>query len=158
MSKAKFYYQNPDAPEPNQPRHMGVSVFIEKDDKLLLECRSDSGRWCMIGGALEMTESVQDAVLREVKEETGLDVMGYRLFGIFSDPSRIIEYPDGNIIRSITVAFRAEIDPNQEMQISDESLELRYFSKAELRTLDIVETHRHIVDRWLEDPNQIALW
>lgn len=158
MSQAKFYYQNPDAPEPNKPRSMGVSVFIEQDDKLLLECRSDSGRWSMIGGALEMKESVQDAVLREVKEETGLDVMGYRLFGIFSDPSRIIEYPDGNIILSITVAFRAEVDPEQEMQISDESLELRYFSREELKTLDIVETHRHIVDRWLEDPNQVALW
>lgn len=158
MTTAKFHYQNPDAPHPNKSLHLGVAAFVEKAGRVLLERRSDSGRWALIGGAIDMNESVQDCLLREVREETGLDVMGYRLFGIFSDPSRIVEYPDGNIIRSITTAFRVEADPEQELQISEESLELRFFTPDELKTLDIVETHRHIVDRWLEDADQIALW
>lgn len=55
-----------------------------------MECRADDGRWGLVGGKVEADESLGEALCREVLEETGLHVSWYRLFGAFSDPSRII--------------------------------------------------------------------
>lgn len=120
---------------------------------MLLERRSDANRWGLIGGAIDPEESLHTALLREVLEETGLELQSYQLFGTFSGPSRIIHYPDGTIIRIITLAYTAVIDTTSVLRLSAESLELKFFTPAELMPLDIVETHRHIVDRFLALPS-----
>lgn len=147
---AHFYYQDPNAPQPNLPLQIGVSAFIERDGALLLERRSDCNRWSLIGGAVEMNEDLRQCVSREVWEETGLKVTGASLVGIFSDPSRIVQYPDGNIMRSITVAFSVEVEDHQGLRRSEESRELAYIPLNVLGNVDIVETHRHIVDSFLK--------
>jgi 8-oxo-dGTP pyrophosphatase MutT (NUDIX family) len=148
-----FYYRHPNAPTPNRPPSLGVVALLTRDGALLLERRSDAGRWGLIGGAVDPEESLHAALLREVMEETGLDLQAYQLFGTFSDPSRIIHYPDGSIIRIITLAYTAVIDADSVPRLSAESLELRFFTPAELMQLDIVETHRHIIDRFLALPS-----
>ncbi|MGB8954661.1 MAG: NUDIX domain-containing protein [Tumebacillaceae bacterium] len=147
---AHFYYQDPNAPAPNLPLQVGVAAFIERDGALLLERRSDSNRWSLIGGAVEMDEDLHQCVSREVWEETGLNVTAAGLVGIFSDPSRIVQYPDGNIMRSITVAFSVEVEDHKGLRRSEESRELAYIPLNVLANLDIVETHRHIVDSFLK--------
>ena len=59
-----------------------------------------------MAGALEADESIGDALVREVREETGLSVRSVELFGVFSDPSRIVGYDDGNVYRVVAIAFR----------------------------------------------------
>jgi 8-oxo-dGTP pyrophosphatase MutT (NUDIX family) len=76
---------------------------------LLLERRADFGTWGLPGGALDEDETVAEAVAREVREETGLQTLPLELFGVFSDPSRIIAYPDGNVFRLLTLAFVVEV-------------------------------------------------
>ncbi len=44
MKHAKFYYNNANAPKPNQPSHIGVSVIIKCDNKILLEQRTNSNQ------------------------------------------------------------------------------------------------------------------
>jgi ADP-ribose pyrophosphatase YjhB (NUDIX family) len=90
---------------PNRPRRVGVVAFVVRDQSLLLECRADFGTWGVPGGALDEFETIEQGVAREVREETGLEVVSRELFGIFSDPSRIIEHTDGNIHRLLRVAF-----------------------------------------------------
>lgn len=95
-----------------------------------------------------MDESLCEALVREVYEETGLEVEHHDLFGTFSDPSRIIEYPDGNVIRSITLVYKVKVT-GREPVCSSESTSLAWVTPRDLRDLDIVETHRHIVDKIL---------
>ena len=146
-----FFYRDPAAPTPNRPTSPGVVALVVRDGALLLECRSDSGRWGLIGGAVDPHDSLHDALCREVAEETNLRVTSYALFGTFSDPSRIIQYPDGSVIRILTLAYTVAVESFAPLRLSHESTGLRFFPPAELATLDIVETHRHIVDHWLAD-------
>ena len=61
--------------------------MIFRDERVLLQRRDDNGRWGLPGGSVEPGESVRTAVIREVHEETGLDVEPLRLIGVYSDPA-----------------------------------------------------------------------
>ena len=141
-----FYYRDPDAPSPNRPRRVGVVALIERNGRLLLERRRDAPLWSLIGGAVEEDESLGEALVREVHEETGLSVESYDLFGTFSDPSRIVSYPGGNIHRVITIAYLVRVDGFGSLRASDESEALRFFNRDELLRLDLPSTQRHIVE------------
>ena len=155
MTTARFYYRDPDAPTPNRPLRVGVVAFVEHAGCVLMERRSDCGQWCLIGGRVEDDQSVEDALRAEVHEESGLMVAASTLFGVFSDPSMIARYALGSesaIARVLTQAFTVQVDDVSALACSDESEELRFFSRDELRTLDIIPTVRHVVDRYLEAP------
>lgn len=118
---------------PNAIRPGACAVIFDGDGKVLLERRSDNGFWGLPGGAVEIGESVEQAIKREVMEETDLTVEVKRLVGVYSDPRRhnISSYPDGNITHWITVVFEcARIDGK--LQISHESTDLRYFDVGDL--------------------------
>ncbi len=152
MPLSRFFYQDPAAPEPTRPLSLGVVALIEREGTLLLEQRADAGRWGLIGGVVEMGESLEGALRREVEEETRLAVSRFSLFGTFSDPSRRIQYPQGDVLRIVTLAYAVEVEDFGALALSDESTELRFFSRDELPRVDVVETHRHIVDAFLTQP------
>lgn len=146
---ANFFFQNPNAPKPNKPNHIGVAAIISSKNKILFEKRSDSGRWALIGGGLKIDESLEQCLKREILEETGIEIFKYKFIDILDDPSRIVQYPDGNILRIITVLYSCEVDNVANLAISDESLDLQFFSIDEINKIDIVETHKHIVDEYI---------
>jgi 8-oxo-dGTP pyrophosphatase MutT (NUDIX family) len=165
MTLARFFYRDPGAPEPNRPMRLVVVAFVERTDHergdtVLMERRSDNGRWCLIGGRVEPDQSLEDALRQEVHEESGLTVTSFALFGVFSDPSMIAQYDLPNeraIARVVSLAFRVQVDDFSTLQISAESIELRFFTHDELRTLDIIPTVRHVVDRYLEDRTALVV-
>jgi 8-oxo-dGTP pyrophosphatase MutT (NUDIX family) len=150
MPTAKFYNSKEGAPIPNKPNHIGAVGLIIQQNKVLLERRRDSMKWSFIGGGLLINESLEECVIRETLEETSLIVKSLQFLKIFSNPYRIVEYPDGNILRIITVLYKVivEISP---LVCSEESIELKFFSKEELVNLDIAETHRDILNFYLEN-------
>jgi 8-oxo-dGTP pyrophosphatase MutT (NUDIX family) len=145
---ARFFYRDPAAPRP-QRRQVGALAIIERERTVLVERRSDSGLWAFIGGRVNDDEDVMSALHREVHEETGLTLGSVAFFGVFSDPTRIIAYADGNVVRLLTLVFRATAHDTAEPRASDESLELRFVFAPELASLDLVATHRPIRDRYL---------
>ncbi len=148
--EAKFFYKDKNAPKPNKPDHMGVTAIIMNNQKkVLLEKRSDSNRWSLIGGGLKINESLEQCLKREIYEETGLKIDKYNFIDICDDPTRIVQYPDGNVLRIITVVYKCYLDKLKRLLPSDESLELKFFYVDELIGIDIVETHRHIVDKYI---------
>lgn len=70
--ESTIFYKDPNAPNPNRPNHIGTSVIIEVDNKILMEYRTDSDTWAIIGGGLKTDESLAECALREVYEETGI--------------------------------------------------------------------------------------
>jgi 8-oxo-dGTP diphosphatase len=68
-----------------------VDAIIPYEGKIVLIKRGHDpfkGCYALPGGIVEYGEKVEDAVLREVKEETGLDGKIYKLVGVYSDPAR----------------------------------------------------------------------
>ena len=103
----------------------GGCVFNEKGE-VLLQRRADSNKWGFPGGAIEIGETPQMTAVRELKEETGLDVEVGRLIGIYTDFD--MQYPNGDKAQSICVAFELTVVGGELSCDKDETLELKYFS------------------------------
>lgn len=148
MKQASFYYKNPDAPKPNRPNHIGATILIHYDGKVLLESRKDSDRWAFIGGGLLLDETLLECAKRETFEETGIVLVDedMEFVKLFDDPSIIIAYPDGNIIRNMMAIYKTTLKERPDLVCSEESRELRFFSKEELKNIKIVETHTPILE------------
>ena len=102
----------------------GGCVFNDKGE-VLLQKRADSNKWGFPGGAVELGETPQMAAIREVKEETGLDVEVGDLIGIYTEFN--MEYPNGDKAQSICIAYDLRMVGSHLSCDKDETLELKYF-------------------------------
>jgi len=112
---------------------LGVGVFLlDVERKVLLEKRSDCGLWGLPGGGIEPGESARAAAVREVREETGFEIIVTRMIGVYSEPqNRIVTFQDnGDVVHRIDVIVEAEI-VSGELALSHESEELRFFELGE---------------------------
>lgn len=150
MPIVKFYRDDPDAPKTTMPAHLGANAIITCSGKLLLEKRRDSDSWGLVGGGVKKTETELQAITREIREELGLRISPerFRKLGVYGEPGRIAAYQDGSIWRMVIVVFGLELNAEPDMTISAESRELRFFTKEELRGIEIVITHSDIVEDW----------
>lgn len=148
MSIVTFYRGHPNPPKTTQGAHLGANAIITCKGRLLLEKRRDSNTWGLVGGGVKKTETEQQAMIREIYEELGLRIPKERLvkMGVYGEPGRIAAYRDGSIWRMVIVVFGLELDEEPEMKISSESKELRFFTKEELKDIEIVITHSDIVE------------
>ena len=85
-------------------------------------------------------ESAAEACVREVFEETGLQVKATKLVGIYTSPDILVEYPDGNKIQPVAFSFEVEITGGT-LGLSDETTEVGYFTIKEMENMDMMEHH-----------------
>ena len=133
----------------------GILIVNEKD-QVLLQRRSDTGDWCIPGGALEPFETFEEAAIREVREEVGITVKDLRLFGIYSGEERRIHYPNGDIVYSLSVIFTAR---EYEGVVSDddwEVLEHRFFGRDEIPKELFPADSRTILD-WKKGSREVII-
>ena len=150
MSIVTFYRGNPNAPKTTMPAHLGANAIITCGDKLLLEKRRDSDTWGLVGGGVKKYETEAQAIAREVYEELGLRIPKERFqkLAVYGEPGRIAAYRDGSIWRMVIVVFGLELETVPDMTISAESKDLRFFSREEIKNIEIVITHSDIVEDW----------
>ena len=115
-------------------------IFDEARKKILMTQREDNNRWCLPGGGMDPGESAAEACIREVLEETGLEVRVTRLVGIYTSPDMVIEYRDGNKVQPVTFSFEAEITGG-ELGLSNETIGFGWYTVAEIESMDTLEHH-----------------
>jgi ADP-ribose pyrophosphatase YjhB (NUDIX family) len=94
-------------------------VFIARGAELLLVRQSHGKRyWSLPGGSMEHGESVEQAAVREAKEETGLDVLLTRLVGLYSKPAQ----------NAVAICFEAEVVGGSLSEATDEIVECGCFA------------------------------
>lgn len=151
MPIVTFYRGDPkNAPKTTMPAHLGANAIITCKDKLLLEKRRDSDTWGLVGGGVKKSETELQAMVREVYEELGLRIPKerFRKLAVYGEPGRIAAFQDGSVWRMVIVVFGLELEEEPKMTISAESKDLRFFSKEELKDIEIVITHSDIVEDW----------
>ena len=150
MAIVTFYRDHPNPPKTTRGAKLGVNAVITNNGKILLEKRSDCDMWGLVGGGVKKQENELDAIVREIYEETGLRVSKDQIkkLGVYGEPGRIAAYQDGSIWRMVIVAYGLELDERIKLKISRESKDLRFFSKDELKQIEIVVTHSDIVEKW----------
>ena len=122
------------------------AVIFDRRGRVLLQQRSDGGQWGLPGGSVEIGESVTAAVVREVREETGLTVRVARLVGVYSEPRRqVVRYPDGNVWHYVNVCFACAARGGT-LTTCDETLDLRYFPLGRLPATTLVNHRIRIRD------------
>ena len=148
MSIVKFYRGDPNAPKTTMPAHQGANAIITCQGKLLLVKRRDSDTWGLVGGGVKKSETELQAIVREIWEELGLRIKPQQLrkLSVYGEPGRIAAFRDGSIWRMVIVVFGLELPEMPELTISAESKDLRFFSREELRDIEIVVTHSDIVE------------
>lgn len=96
---------------------LAADIIIEFPDGEIILVRRGvepfKGMWALPGGGVEIGERVEEAAMREAKEETGLDIRLEGLVGVYSDPKRD---PRGHVVSIVYHAvpvggiFRADTD------------------------------------------------
>lgn len=152
MARTEFY-DDPDAPEPNSLVVAASAVVSDDRGWILLQRRRDNDLWALPGGGMEMSDSLPGAAVREVKEETGLDVEITGLVGTYTDPRHVIAYTDGEVRRQFNICFTARMTGG-ELAVSDESTELRFVPAGELDALPMHHTQRLRINHYLEHREQ----
>lgn len=123
-----------------------AGALIIRDDQILVQRRTDNGKWGLIGGLVEMNETYAQAALRETREETGLEVKLDSFLGIFHNHDMV--WSNGDAAHVITAMFTASIISG-EPRIDEESFELRFFGKDEMPEL-FAEDQRAALKAYLD--------
>ncbi|MCZ1266913.1 NUDIX domain-containing protein [Paenibacillus tundrae] len=120
----------------------GGAIIRDHMGRILLQKRSDYGDWGLPGGGMEPGESIEETMIREVKEETGLDVSSYELASIYTGEKMKYTYPDGNevvfvmFLFNVTAELGGKLDHDQTTLLfkdeQNESLELIFKSLDEI--------------------------
>ncbi|MCE7080703.1 NUDIX domain-containing protein [Streptomyces sp. ST2-7A] len=149
------YLHDPDAPPANSVVPSVVAFVQDDEGRVLVIRRSDNGRWALPGGGHDAGEFIADTVLREAKEETGIDIEVIGLSGIYTDPGHVMAYDDGEVRQQFSMCFRAR-PIGGAIRTSSETTEVRWVSPADLKELDIHPTMRlrieHAMDRTRTEP------
>ena len=121
-----------------------AGALIVRNDRILFQRRTDNGRWGLIGGLVEMNETYTQAAVREIREETGLEVELESCLGIFHNHNMV--WSNGDAAHVISAMFTARI-VSGEPRIDEESYELRFFGKEEIPEL-FAEDHIASLDAY----------
>jgi ADP-ribose pyrophosphatase YjhB (NUDIX family) len=142
------YYHDPDAPKANSLVPSTTAAVRDDAGRLLLIHKIDNDFWALPGGAMEIGESIADAAVREVAEETGMTVEVTGLVGIYTDPGHVMAYDDGEVRQEFSICVLARVRGGS-IEVSDESTEVQAFAPEEIPDLPMVPSIRLRVSDYL---------
>ncbi len=117
---------------PQKLRVAACAIVFDDAGRVLLNQRADNQHWALPGGGLELGESIEACCLREMREETGLEVAIVRLVGVYTDPRwSVIRYPNGEANQSVAVTFECRVTGGV-LRLDHESLALDWFDPRAL--------------------------
>jgi len=112
------------------PKLTADGAVLKKDKILLIKRRNKpfKGKWALPGGFVEYGEKVEDTVVREVYEETGLKTSIKKIVGVYSDPDRD---PRGHVV---TIVYLLDIKGG-ELKSNDDATDAKFFNLNNLPDL-----------------------
>ncbi|MGY3717369.1 NUDIX domain-containing protein [Sutcliffiella cohnii] len=109
--------------------HPSVRAIIQDEEgKVLFIERKGQNRWGMPAGSMELDESIYETLKREVKEETGIDVVSATLMAIYTGPYKSMKNEFGDEYQMFEFVFLVDEWKGKILERSDESQSIGFFS------------------------------
>lgn len=135
------YNDSTNPPKPNTIKPAVSVATLNSKNELLLLKRRDSGNWTIPGGTMEFGESLKSCAIREVKEETGLDIEIVDIIGTYTNPKNIVAYDDGEVRQEFTILFFGKTN-NTIISMDDESLEFQWVEFKQADKIKLADSQR----------------
>lgn len=139
------YYYRDDAPKANSIRPAAAVAILNSKRELLMLHRKDNKKWTMPGGTLEFGESMTECALREVKEESGLDVIIKDIIGTYTDPNIRVAYSDGEVRQEFTIVYYGEA-VNYDVSLDDESSNFQWVPLDKVIGLPLADSQKRRIE------------
>ena len=135
---------------------VGAGVIIYKENKVLLQRRADDLCWAYHGGSVELGETTEEAVRRELVEEIGVKVGRLQLFGVYSGKEQFVCYKNGDKVQYINTVYVTNELLCEPVPDKVEALECAWFDINSLPTDLHVSDASVLLDfaEWLKDKEQ----
>ena len=146
--RTDYYYRN-DAPAANSIKPASAVAILNSNHELLMLHRKDNKKWTMPGGTMEFGESLTDCALREVKEESGLDVVIKDIIGTYTDPNIRVAYSDGEVRQEFTIVYYGEA-LNYSVSLDDESSQYEWVSLEKILELPLADSQKRRIQDVIE--------
>jgi 8-oxo-dGTP diphosphatase len=130
----------------------GVTIIpVTSDNRIVLVRRRDTGTWSLPGGLVDWGEDLTKTAIRELKEETGLDLVQIRrLVGVYSDLNRDPR------MHSIAILVEAEVKGNLQIQDCAEITEVAYFTPESLPIDNLSHDHEEQIRDYFQGVTRLA--
>lgn len=126
-----------------------LACITNEKDEILLQKRSGTEElWGLPGGILEIGDSAEEATIREVKEETGLDVKVDYLVGLYS--KYFCSYTNGDNAQVVCSCFKCTVIGGELVIDNKETFDLRFFSRENIPKL-FIQQHTDMVNDFFDN-------
>lgn len=144
------YFNDERAPKANSIVPSVTAIVRDHAGALLMVHKTDNNLWALPGGGVDPGESVSEAVIREVLEETGIEVSVGRLSGVYTNPRHVMVYDDGEVRQQFSLCFIAH-PRGGTLAVSKETNEVAYVPVVELGGLDVHPSMRLRIEHGLDN-------
>jgi ADP-ribose pyrophosphatase YjhB (NUDIX family) len=129
-----------------------VTVGVrDEHGRILLVHKIDNDLWALPGGGHDAGESIAETAVREVLEETGVQVEVTGIVGLYTNPNHVMKYDDGEVRQQFSICFSARLIGGSAREDGTETKEVKWVDVSELDQLNIHPSMRLRIDHYLED-------
>ena len=143
------HFNDPNAPKATSVVPSTTAVVQDEERRIVLVRRKDNDLWALPGGGMEPGESIEDTVVREVLEETGLVVEVTGLIGVYTNPNHVMEYSDGEVRQQFSLCYTTVLKGG-ELRFDDESTDIAWVAAEQIQSLPMHPSMRLRIDHFLE--------
>jgi len=145
------YLNDPAAPKANSIVPSVTAAVRDEHGRILLIHKIDNDYWALPGGGMDIGESIADAAIREVAEETGMRIEITGLVGIYTNPMHVMAYDDGEVRQEFSVCFHARPQGGELREDGTETKAAKWLEVSELDGLSIHPSMRTRINDALAD-------
>ncbi len=129
-----------------------AAIIVNDNGQILLQSRADNDKWGLPGGCQELGERFEDTIIREVKEETNLDITedNLELIAVVSGNTRKNEYPNGDVVFNNTILYCVK-NYSGVLRWDEESKNMKFFDLDQLpvnqNDSDLIEIYKKTLNK-----------
>jgi ADP-ribose pyrophosphatase YjhB (NUDIX family) len=124
------------------------AIIVNSNEEILLQHRRDNALWGLPGGSVELDETALEALRREIREETSLEVIEAEPMGLYCGPDQKFSYPNGDEVQCFAIAFIVRNWRGSPHADGQEGAAVRFYPGSELPE-KIVPVHRQTLEDFL---------